>query len=123
MKKISTCGGRSGQTCSANQGRMYHIDGMKGILCFMVMIGHFWNIYRNCTDYAGFTSHTLNAINGTFIDNPILLATFWLYAFLVISGYLMSGSKIRSILELMKKTLKRFMRFFLPILGACFLSG
>lgn len=101
-------------------GRMYHIDGIKGILCFMVMLGHFWNIYRNCTDYCDFTSHTLHMIKGTFIDSPILLATFWLYAFLVISGYLMSSAKICNISDLVKKTVKRFLRFFLPVLGACF---
>lgn len=100
-------------------GRMHHIDGIKGILCFMVLLGHFWNIYRNCTDYSGFNSYTLNLIKGTFIDNPILLGTFWLYAFLVISGYLLSVTRVRSVSELARKTARRFIRFFLPILGAC----
>lgn len=100
-------------------GRMYHIDGMKGILCFMVMVGHFWNLYRNCQEQSMFSSYALNLIRGTFLDTPLLVASFWLYAFLVISGYLLSVTRIRSISELLSKTVKRFLRFFLPVLGAC----
>lgn len=98
---------------------MYHIDGIKGILCFMVMLGHFWNVYRNCQEHSGFNSYSLNRILGTYLDNPLLVASFWLYAFLVISGYLLSVTRVCSVSELARKTARRFIRFFLPILGAC----
>lgn len=100
--------------------KMPHIDGIKGILCFMVMFGHFWNIYRNCQEQTEFTSYYLNLVEKSIFNDPALVATFWLYAFLVISGYLLSSARICNIPELLKKTAKRFLRFFLPILGACF---
>lgn len=99
--------------------RLNHIDGIKGILCFMVMFGHFWNIYRNCQERSQFSSSLLNLVQDSFLDSPFLVATFWLYAFLVISGFLLSVSKIRSVEELVKKTIKRFLRFAIPVFGAC----
>ncbi len=29
--------------------RLHFIDGYKGLLCFMIMFCHFWNIYRLTT--------------------------------------------------------------------------
>lgn len=98
--------------------RMYHIDGIKGLMCFLIMIGHFWNIYRGCSGESPFDNVWLDKLNDLFGKN-LLSATFWLYAFLVISGYLVSGTRIRSVQELLVKSVKRFLRFFLPVLGAC----
>lgn len=99
--------------------RMYHIDGMKGILCFMVMFGHFWNIYRGCQEKSMIAHPLFDRISESFIGDPLLVASFWLYAFLVISGFLLSVTRIRSVSELMIKSVKRFLRFCLPVFGAC----
>lgn len=99
--------------------RQYHIDGIKGVLCFMVMFGHFWNIYRNCQENELIKNVMFDKMTSSFIGSPVLVATFWLYAFLVISGYLISNTKITNIKELLLKSIKRFLRFFIPVLGAC----
>ena len=120
MKTIFASRETGAERClQKDPGRKYHIDGMKGLLCFLVMLGHFWNIYKACQERSGFTSYGLDLIRGTFLENPLLVASFWLYAFLVISGYLLSATRVRSIPELLKKTAKRFLRFFLPVFGAC----
>lgn len=119
VSKIMQTGEELYERIPNKTGRMHHIDGIKGILCFMVLLGHFWNIYRNCQEQSGFTSAYLNLIRGTIFDKPLLVASFWLYAFLVISGYLLSVTKVRNVCELLKKTIKRFLRFFLPVFGAC----
>ena len=99
--------------------RMYHIDGIKGLMCFLIMIGHFWSIYRNVVAGSVLQSNFFDMVKGTFVDKRLLSATFWLYAFLVISGFLLSNTKVRELKELVMKTIKRFLRLFLPILGAC----
>lgn len=99
--------------------RQYHIDGIKGILCFMVMFGHFWNIYRSCQENKLIQNVLFDNITSSFIGSPILVATFWLYAFLVISGYLISYTKITSVKDLFLKSVKRFLRFLIPVFGAC----
>lgn len=105
---------------NTNVNRQYHIDGLKGVMCFMVMFGHFWNIYRGCQENELIKNILFDKITASFIGSPILVATFWLYAFLVISGYLISFTKITDIREIIIKTAKRFLRFFIPVLGACF---
>ena len=98
--------------------RLYYIDGYKGMLCFLIMVGHFWNIYRHGGESP--LNHTLlDLVNNAALSDILLLATFWLYAFLVISGYLLSNTTIKSVSEILLKLLNRFLRFFLPILGAC----
>ena len=120
MKTIFASRETGAERClQKDPGRKYHIDGMKGLLCFLVMLGHFWNIYRLCQERSGFTSYMMDLVRGTFLENPLMIASFWLYAFLVISGYLLSATRVRSIPELLKKTAKRFLRFFLPVFGAC----
>lgn len=108
------------ENTTSSKPRMYHIDGIKGILCFMIFWGHFWNIYRCGSEDFPFTTPFLDAIKDSILDQTLLSATFWLYAFLVISGYLVSNTRIRDFRELLIKSLKRFLRLFIPILGACF---
>ena len=50
-------------------------------------------------------------------------ASFWLYLFFVISGYLLARSDIRSIKELFVKSVSRFLRLALPILFASLIIG
>lgn len=98
--------------------RLHFIDGYKGLLCFMIMLGHFWNIYRLTSGASPLDHSALEAFNqwgGKFT----LVATVWLYAFLVISGYLLSFSRIKSTPDLLVKSVSRFLRLFIPILGAC----
>lgn len=100
------------------QKRMVHIDGYKGLLCFFIMLGHFWNITKN-TVGASPLNHKLLDLITTHFGDYMLRATFWLYAFLVISGFLLSYGKVKTTPELLSKSLGRFLRFFIPILGAC----
>ena len=98
--------------------RLHFIDGYKGLLCFMIMQGHFWNIYRLTS---GVSPLDHGGMDG-FVQwgsKWFLIASFWLYAFLIISGYLLSRSKVKSIPDLLIKTVSRFLRLFIPILGAC----
>lgn len=106
-------------TNNRNKTRMYHIDGIKGLMCFLIMFGHFWNIYRQTEAGSILENEGLDIIKNSFLDQTLLSATFWLYAFLVISGYLLSNTRVRSLSEIIIKTAKRFLRLFIPILGAC----
>ena len=99
--------------------RLHYIDGYKGFLCFMIMLGHFWRIYRSTSGASPLAHPALDSILGTTTDTFTLAATFWLYAFLVISGYLLSFGKTKTFPELLTKTVSRFLRLFIPILGAC----
>ena len=101
------------------QNRKDYIDGLKGILCLLIMLGHFWNINRVCTGASPFNLALLSFLNQSFLAKTLFVASFWLYAFLVISGYLLSKSKIRSTGDLGIGIASRFLRLFLPILGAC----
>ena len=99
--------------------RLHHIDGIKGLLCFLIMLGHFWNICRWSNPEAAFSNRVFSFINNSILGETIFSATFWMYAFLVISGYLLSGSKVRTFSELIIKSIKRYLRFALLIFGAC----
>lgn len=98
--------------------RMHYIDGYKGLLCLMILIGHFWNIYR-LTSGASPLDHRVFDDFNEWGSKWALVATFWLYAFMAISGYLLSFSKIKSTPDLVTKSVSRFLRLFIPILGAC----
>lgn len=99
--------------------RMHFIDGYKGILCLMIMIGHFWNIYRLTSGASPLDHRILDGIMEAPGKSWVLIATFWLYAFMVISGYLLSLGKVKSTPDLVTKSVSRFLRLFIPILGAC----
>ena len=101
--------------------RLPFIDGYKGILCFMIMLGHFWNIYRGTSGASPLDHRILDAITNASFSSWVLVATFWLYAFLVISGYLLSFSSVKSVPDLLTKVVSRFLRLFIPIFGACFI--
>lgn len=98
--------------------RLIYIDGLKGMLCFLIMLGHFWNIYAMRKD-PGFSIPLLEAVAASPLLCSLLDATFWLYGFLAISGFLLSSSRIGSLFQLLLKSFLRYLRLFLPILGAC----
>jgi len=100
--------------------RKYYLDGLKGVLCYFIMLGHFWHIYFGIEGESPLHHSFFDAILSLPLADYIFTATFWLYAFLVISGYLVSFSKIGHWRDLISKSVKRFLRLFLPILGASF---
>lgn len=94
------------------------VDGLKGIACIMIMISHYIGIVKYSQDITYFPAIIwLNkSIFATIIDEG-----FWLQLFFVISGFLLSYSRVCNIKDLIKRVAKRFLRFYLPILSACFL--
>lgn len=99
-------------------GKKDFLDGFKGLLCWFVMFGHFWHIYFGIKGDSPLKHVLFDAILSEPVAKHVFTATFWLYAFLVISGYLLSFSKVGSLKELISKVVKRFLRLFLPIFGA-----
>ena len=93
-----------------------HLDGLKGLACVMVMIGHYIGVYKFAEyfpgDYAGFDLF-LNSKLSFILDEQ-----FYVKLFFIISGYLVSKSVIDSKSKLMKKCVQRFLRLGLPILFA-----
>ena len=99
--------------------RKEYLDGIKGLLCFLIMFGHYWNIYRGCKGENPFFNVIFDKMKDSMFNPILLTATFWMYAFLVISGYLLAEGRINSLVELIVKIINRFLRFFIPIMGAC----
>ena len=99
--------------------RLDYIDGFKGLMCFMIMLGHFWNIYRGTSGASPLDHWFLDRITKMPGNSWILVASFWLYAFLIISGYLISFSRVQDVWDLLIRSVSRFLRLFIPILGAC----
>lgn len=99
-------------------GRQKYIDGLKGIACVMIMVGHYLGIVKFTSGMPGYSLGIVKSITqsnwGMILDESI-----WLRLFFVISGYLLAMSKVTTIKQLGKKIVKRFLRLFLPILGAC----
>ena len=93
-----------------------HLDGLKGLACVMVMIGHYIGVYKFAEyfpgDFAGF-DWFLNSKLSFILDEQ-----FYVKLFFIISGYLVSKSVIDSKSKLMKKCVQRFLRLGLPILFA-----
>ena len=85
------------------QKRKEYLDGIKGILCILIMLGHYFGIYKYAVDAGA-------------IENSLFL---WLKNNSIISGYLLSYSNINRIVEIGLSVIKRFFRFALPMLGAC----
>lgn len=98
--------------------RLHYIDGYKGLLCFLILLGHFWNIYRLTSGVSPLDLAALDTVTRIAEHLRVIKATFWLYAFMIISGYLLSFSSIKSAKDLLTKTATRFLRLFIPILGA-----
>lgn len=105
-------------TTSIKMSRLRYYDGIKGLLCYFIMLGHYWHIYYGIQGESLLKNSFLDAINSWRWGNHVFTATFWMYAFLIISGYLISFSKVRNLKMLVEKSVKRFLRLYLPILGA-----
>lgn len=93
-----------------------YITGLKGFACFMVMLGHFLGIFAYAQsmpiDIHLFLSFRQSKV-GFFIDE-----SYWLSLFFIISGYLLSFSKIEKLRQLFAKCIQRFLRLGLPVFFA-----
>lgn len=94
----------------------HHIAGLKGISCIFIMIGHFIQIYKNAQSFQ-LSSPMFDAILSSKFSF-LISAEYWLYLFIIISGYLVAKSKINTIKDVVIKSITRFFRFALPILFA-----
>ena len=101
-----------------NSQREEYIDGMKGLACLFVFLGHFTGIYKYAEKATAIDSWFTQMLT----KGPLSFFTaesFWLYLFFVLSGYLLAMSTPpRKCSEFLKKSIKRALRFAIPILGA-----
>ena len=83
------------------------------------MFGHFWNMTLWNNPESPLVNNVTTFVNNSILGDTLFSATFWMYAFLVISGYLLSGSRVNNLRDLAVKIGKRYLRFFVLIFGAC----
>lgn len=96
-----------------------YISGLKGFACLMVMIGHYIGLYKYAENFP--VESILLDYFGKFIDSKIgfvIDETFWVILFFVVSGYLVSNSRVSNIKDAISKSFLRFLRLGLPILFA-----
>lgn len=102
--------------------RIEYLDGLKGIACFFIMLGHAFGIYKYSSD--------LSSIQNDFMDMitrfPFSFFTdenYWLCLFLVLSGYLIivTMKEPLSIDKLIGKIIIRFIRLSVPVLFSSFI--
>ena len=95
-----------------------YLDGMKGLACLFILLGHFTGIYKYAENASQIDSWFVRILT----EGPVSIFTaesFWLYLFFVISGYLLIIStppppKTRDFLV---KCAKRILRLAIPIWG------
>ena len=74
-----------------NSQREEYIDGMKGLACLFVLLGHFTGIYKYAENATAIDSWFTQILT----KGPLSFFTaesFWLYPFFVLSGYLLTIS-------------------------------
>lgn len=97
-----------------------HINGLKGLACIMVMLGHFIGIYKYAESFP--VNSKFLQLFDMFLNSKfsfIIDESFWVILFFFVSGYLVSISKIPNIKTLFFKSFSRFLRLGLPVLLAC----
>lgn len=93
-----------------------YIDGIKGLTCFFIMLGHYSGLYKYAENNAAIDILLLHHIPSVF--SFFLAEGIWVRLFYIISGYLLSKSSIKTVPDLIRKTMLRFFRLAIPILGA-----
>lgn len=92
------------------------LDGMKGLACLFILLGHFTGIYKYAENASQIDSWFVRILT----EGPVSIFTaesFWLYLFFVISGYLLIISTPRKIRDFLVKCTKRILRLAIPIWG------
>ena len=82
------------------------------------MFGHFSGLYKYAQDYSAIDVAFLHSFPSAL--TIFITESFWLRLFYILSGYLVSKSKIQTIKDLGRKVFLRFLRLALPLLGASF---
>lgn len=93
-----------------------YLDGMKGLACLFILLGHFTGIYKYAENASQIDSWFVRILT----EGPVSIFTaesFWLYLFFVISGYLLIISTPRKIRDFLVKCAKRILRLAIPIWG------
>lgn len=93
-----------------------YLDGMKGLACLFILLGHFTGIYKYAENASQIDSWFVRILT----EGPVSIFTaesFWLYLFFVISGYLLIISIPRKIRDFLVKCTKRILRLAIPIWG------
>lgn len=90
-----------------------YITGLKGISCILIMIGHYLGLYKYSQQFLPSISF-LDAILNSRISF-LLNEGYWLYLFFFLSGYLVSKSQVKTVTEVVTKSLNRFFRLAFPV--------
>lgn len=94
-----------------------YLDGMKGLACLFILLGHFTGIYKYAENASQIDSWFVRILT----EGPVPIFTaesFWLYLFFVISGYLLIiSTPPRKTRDFLVKCAKRILRLAIPIWG------
>ena len=97
--------------------REEYIDGMKGMACLFVLLGHFTGIYKYAEDFSAIDSWFMRMLT----NGPLSFfsaESYWMQLFLVISGYLtIRYNPPKTCKAFFFKCLKRFFRLAIPVAG------
>ena len=100
---------------SIKKKKIEYIDGIKGVACMMVMLGHYYCIYSLAEEFIPMPA----LLEGVFrLVEFFLDADLGLFIFALLSGYCVALSKIDTVKKLLGAVFKRFIRFLIPVLGA-----
>ena len=92
-----------------------YIDGIKGVGCLMVMLGHYYCIYSLAESFVAMPQVPARIMR---LFSFFLDADLGLFIFALLSGFCIAMSKIDTFKKLVQTIIKRFLRFVLPVLGA-----
>ncbi len=101
--------------------RKMYLDGLKGIACLFIMLGHFSGIYKYAADATAIDCGFLKAFT-IFPISFLTAESFWLYLFFAISGYLVASSNIGRVRDFIRKVIVRAIRFIIPVVGAILIA-
>lgn len=97
-----------------------YVDGLKAVACLMIVCYHYLALYRDAIVFnpsiPWVDRFAFSPVFGFLTDSG---QGFWNYLFFIASGFLISGKKTRTVLNLVKNCLMRFFRFALPLLFSC----